>query len=63
MSRFSYELLEEFINFVFTLQDVPLVEVMYLVFIRMQDDSYQRRLMSLFCLCDVFRALINTSVC
>ena len=37
-----------------------MAEVMYLVFIRMPDDSYRRRLMSLLCLFDVFRALINS---
>ena len=43
---------------------VPLVECMYLVFTRMPGESYRRRLRCLlFCLCDVFRALINSLVC
>ena len=37
---------------------------MYLVFTRMPGESYRMRLRSLlFCLCDVFRALINSLVC
>ena len=36
---------------------------MYLVFIRMPDESYLRRLRSLVCLCDVFRTLTNCHVC
>ena len=45
------------------LEDVPLVEFMYLVFTRMQGESYRRQLRSLLlCLCDVFRALINSLV-
>ena len=45
-------------------ENVPLVEFMYLVFTRMPGDSYRRRLRSLlWCLCDVFRALINSLVC
>ena len=37
---------------------------MYLVFTRMPGESYPRRLGSLLlCLCDVFRALINSLVC
>ena len=45
-------------------EDVPLVEFMYLVFTRMPGESYLRRLRSLLsCLCDVFRALINSLVC
>ena len=44
------------------LQDVPLVEFMYLV--RMPGESYGRRLRSmLLYLCYVFRALINSLVC
>ena len=42
---------------------VPLVEFMYLVFTRMPGGSYRRRLRSLFCLCDVFRAPVNSLVC
>ena len=38
-------------------EGVPLVEFMYLVFTRMLGESYCRRVMSLLCLCDVFRAL------
>ena len=42
-------------------EDVALVEFMYLVFTRMQGESYRRRLRSLLlCLCDVFRALSNS---
>ena len=45
-------------------KDVPLVEFIYLVFTRMQDESYKRRLGSLLlCLCDVFQALIDALVC
>ena len=44
--------------------DVPLVEFMYLVFTRMPGESYRRRLRSsLLYLCYVFRALINSLVC
>ena len=43
--------------------DVPLVEFMYHVFTRMPGESYRRRLRSLlWCLCDDFRALINSLV-
>ena len=47
-------------------EDVPLVEFMYLVFTRMTiNESYGRRRLgsSLLCLCDVFRALINSLAC
>ena len=45
-------------------EDVPLVEFMYFVFTRMQDESYCRRLRSLLlCLCGVFEMLINSLVC
>ena len=45
------------------LQDVPLAELMYLVFSRMPGESYWRWLKSLLlCLCDVFWALINSLV-
>ena len=48
---------------VLRLEDVPLVEFMYLVFTRMQGESYRRQLRSLLlCFCDVFRALINSLV-
>ena len=54
--------LVEFMYLVFT-EDVPLVEFMYLVFRRMPGESYRRRLMSLLLyLCYVFRALINSLV-
>ena len=43
-------------------EDVPLVEFTYLIFTRMPGESYRKRLW-LLCLCDVFRALINTLVC
>ena len=40
-------------------KDVPLMEFMYLVFTRMPDESYRRRLRSLLLyLCYVFRGLI-----
>ena len=40
------------------------VEIVYLAFTRMPGESYRRRLRSLLlCLCDVFRALINSLVC
>ena len=38
---------------------VPLVR-MYIAFTRTPGESYRRRLRSLLCLCDVFRALINS---
>ena len=45
------------------LEDVPLVEFMYLVFTRMPGKNYRRRLRSLLlCLCDVRRVLINSLV-
>ena len=45
-------------------EDVSLVEFMYLAFARMPGESYRMRLRSLLlCLCDVFRALINSLVC
>ena len=44
--------------------DVPLVELMYLVFTRMPGASYRRRLGSLSLgLSDVFRALLSSLVC
>ena len=47
-----------------TIEDVPLVEFMYLVFTRMPGESYRRRLRSLLlCLRDVFRALVNSLAC
>ena len=62
--------LVEFMYLVFTRMpgesypNLPLVEFMYLVFTRMLGESYPRRLRSvLLCLCDVFRALINSLVC
>ena len=46
------------------LEDVPLVEFMYIVFTHMLDESYRRQLGSLLlCLCNVFRALINSLLC
>ena len=46
------------------LEDIPLVEFMYLVFIRMPGENHRRRLRSLLlCLCWVFRAPINSLVC
>ena len=44
-------------------KNVPLVEFMYLVFTRKQRKNYRRRLLSLLCLCDAFRELINSLVC
>ena len=44
-------------------EDVPLVELMYLVFTCMPGERYCRRLRSLLGLCDVFRALINSLLC
>ena len=45
-------------------EDVPLVEFMFLVFIRMPGESYRERLMSLLLfLCDGFGVLINSLVC
>ena len=39
-------------------------QFIYLVFTRMPGESYRRRLRSLLlCLCDVFRALMNSLVC
>ena len=59
--------LVEFTYLVFTrtpgesIEDSPLVEFMYLVFTRMPGESYRSLLRSLLlCLCDVFRALINS---
>ena len=47
-----------------TVEDVPLVEFMYLVFTRMPGESYPIRLGSLLLnLCYVLRALITSSVC
>ena len=43
---------------------IPQVDFVYLVFARMPGESYRRQLGSLLlCLCDVFRALINSLVC
>ena len=45
-------------------EDVPLVELMYLVFTHMPSESYCRQLRTLLlCLCDVFQALINSPEC
>ena len=41
----------------------PQVELMYLVFTGKPGESYRRRLRSLFYLCYVFGALINSLVC
>ena len=50
-------------NFLSAVEHVPLVELMYLVFTRMPDESYCRQLRSSFLsLCDDFRALINSSL-
>ena len=43
------------------IEAVPLAEFIYLVFAGMPDESYPRQLRSLLlCLCDVFRAPINS---
>ena len=42
---------------------VPGVEFMYLVFTCMPSESDCRQLRPLFCLCDVFRVLINKGLC
>ena len=63
--------LVEFMHLVFTRmsgesyrRSVPLVEFMHLVFTCMPGESYRTRLRSLMlCLCDVFRALINSLMC
>ena len=39
------------------------VELMYLVFTRMPGESYRKRFRCFLCLCDVFRALINSLSC
>ena len=45
-------------------EDVPLMELIYLVFTRIPRESNNRRLGSLLLyLCDVFRALIHSLVC
>ena len=44
--------------------NVPLVEFTYLLFARTPGENYRSQLRSLlFCLCDVFRTLINSLVC
>ena len=44
-------------------EDVPLAELMHLVFTRLPGENYSRRLGSLLlCLCDVFLALIHSLV-
>ena len=49
--------------YVLMIEDVPLMELMYLVFTRMPGESYRRRLRSYLYLCCVFRALITSLVC
>ena len=45
-------------------ESLPLVEFSTLYLLtRMPGESYRRRIRSLLCLCDVFRALINSLVC
>ena len=46
-----------------SLEDVPLMEFIYLVFTCMPGESYWRQLRSLLCLGDVFQVLINSLVC
>ena len=46
------------------LEDVPPVEIVYLVFSHMPSESYCKRLRTLLlCLCYVFRVLINCLAC
>ena len=45
--------------YVLMIEDVPLMELMYLVFTRMPGETYRRRLGSLLYLCYVFPALIT----
>ena len=52
-----------YVSIVVIVEDVLLVELMYLVFTRIPSESYRRRLRSLLYLCCVFRALINSLVC
>ena len=54
-----------YMDFVYNMMfNVPLVEFMYLLFTRMSGENFRSRLRSLlFCLCDVFRTLINSLVC
>ena len=48
----------------FCIEDVPLVEFMYLVFTHVPGESHCRQLRSfLLYLCSIFRALINSLVC
>ena len=55
MSHFAFHVTQ--------VKDVPLVELMYRVFTCMPGESYRRPLRSLLCLCNVFRARINSLVC
>ena len=50
-------------GFIVQPENVQPVEFTYHVFTRMTGVSYRRRLGSLLCLCDVFRALIISLVC
>ena len=48
---------------IYKIEDVPLVEFMYLAFTCVPGDSYRKRHRSLLsCFCDVIRALINSLV-
>ena len=49
--------------YLWTSEDVPLVEVRYLVFTHMPGTSYYRQLGSLLYVRYIFRALINSLVC
>ena len=51
-----------YVSIVVIVEDVLLVELMYLIFTRMPGESYRRRLRSLLYSCCVFRALINSLV-
>ena len=51
-----------YINSTIYIQDVPLVEFMYLVFTHLPGESYRRWLGSLL-LCDIFWAQLNSLVC
>ena len=65
VTSFESRLTPLFVSWFYTsaLEDVPLVELIHLVFTRMPGESCRRRLSSLLlCLCDVFRALMNSLV-
>ena len=61
VEKIKYSLLWYKTSKIHSEEKVPLVEFMYLVFTRMPGDIYCRSLF--LCLCDVFRALINSLIC